>query len=424
MAMLSSWAPSGALAGKHITVAAADGRQVLLALSGGAVVLLRWAAAGAGGAPQLQLAGQATMPHEVSCLHLSALELPASLRAGSDGTLSGGGSMDVEGDEAAAAAANAAPVAAVGLWTDTTVRLLSLATPALPELSSVTLGGDIQSRSVLLVALEGLHYLFASQGDGTLFNFKLRLTTHAADAASSSSAASVAASAFGLEVRERKQVTLGTQPVTLAAFANKGATHVFAACDRPTVLSSSGRKLLYSNVNVGAVTYMAPFDSPSLPDCLALASPEALTLGTVDDIQKLHIRTVPLGEQPRRVAHLRRSKTLAVSVEALTAASGVLGEGGDGAASERAGAAGPAVGLSEAAFIRLFDDASFDRLASFQLDPHEIVLALAAVRLPTSAGAAGPGRSPTLTPPRAMPARAAGTLARPLASCWRWARPI
>jgi DNA damage-binding protein 1 len=32
---------------------------------------------------------------------------------------------------------------------------------------------------------------------------------------------------------------------------------------------------------------------------LALANASALTIGTIDDIQKLHIRTVPLGESPR-----------------------------------------------------------------------------------------------------------------------------
>jgi len=32
---------------------------------------------------------------------------------------------------------------------------------------------------------------------------------------------------------------------------------------------------------------------------LALANDSTLTIGTIDEIQKLHIRTVPLGETPR-----------------------------------------------------------------------------------------------------------------------------
>ena len=40
-------------------------------------------------------------------------------------------------------------------------------------------------------------------------------------------------------------------------------------------------------------------DFYSLRFSLAVASEGALTIGTIDEIQKLHIRTVPLGESPR-----------------------------------------------------------------------------------------------------------------------------
>lgn len=35
------------------------------------------------------------------------------------------------------------------------------------------------------------------------------------------------------------------------------------------------------------------------PTSLALANNSTLTIGTIDEIQKLHIRTVPLYESPR-----------------------------------------------------------------------------------------------------------------------------
>ena len=53
---------------------------------------------------------------------------------------------------------------------------------------------------------------------------------------------------------------------------------------------------------------MAPFDSEAFPECLAIASEEGLVIGTIDDIQKLHIRTVPLGEQPRRLCHVKSKR--------------------------------------------------------------------------------------------------------------------
>jgi len=41
---------------------------------------------------------------------------------------------------------------------------------------------------------------------------------------------------------------------------------------------------------------------------LALANDSTLLIGTIDEIQKLHIRTVPLNESPRRIAYqVRRS---------------------------------------------------------------------------------------------------------------------
>lgn len=40
---------------------------------------------------------------------------------------------------------------------------------------------------------------------------------------------------------------------------------------------------------------------------LALATDSTFTIGTIDQIQKLHIRTVPLGETPRRIAYQESS---------------------------------------------------------------------------------------------------------------------
>ena len=48
-------------------------------------------------------------------------------------------------------------------------------------------------------------------------------------------------------------MALGTQPVVLTPFLSKGVVSVFASCDRPTVVYSSGKKLLYSNVNLPEV---------------------------------------------------------------------------------------------------------------------------------------------------------------------------
>ncbi|KAK9943023.1 hypothetical protein M0R45_008648 [Rubus argutus] len=151
-------------------------------------------------------------------------------------------------------------LAAVGRWTDISVQIYSL-----PDLNCITkehLGGEIIPRSVLLCTFEGISYLLCALGDGHLLNFTLNATTG--------------------ELTDRKKVSLGTQP--------------FAASDRPTVIYSSNKKLLYSNVNLKEVSHMCPFNSAAFPDRLAIAKEGELTIGTIDDIQKLHIRSIPLGE--------------------------------------------------------------------------------------------------------------------------------
>lgn len=61
------------------------------------------------------------------------------------------------------------------------------------------------------------------------------------------------------------------------------------------------------------VNFVAPFNSAAFPDSLAIAKEGTLTIGSIDEIQKLHIRTVPLGEQPRRLVHQEATRTFAVA---------------------------------------------------------------------------------------------------------------
>lgn len=70
------------------------------------------------------------------------------------------------------------------------------------------------------------------------------------------------------------------------------------------------------------VNFMTPFNSRSFPDSLAIAKEGALTIGSIDEVQKLHIRTVPLGAQPRRICHLDSSRAYLVSTSPSTFSSG------------------------------------------------------------------------------------------------------
>ncbi|KAK0140071.1 DNA damage-binding protein 1 [Merluccius polli] len=251
-ALVSEWKEPQ---GRNISVAACNHTQVVLAV-GRALFYLQILAG------ELKQIGTTEMEHEVACLDITPL--------------------GEAGDES--------PLCAVGLWTDISARVLKL--PCFTALHKEMLGGEIIPRSILMTTFEGSYYLLCALGDGALFYFGLDLQT-------------------GL-LRERKKVTLGTQPTVLRTFRSLSTSNVFACSDRPTVIYSSNHKLVFSNVNLKEVNYMCPLNSEGYPDSLALANNSTLTIGTIDEIQKLHIRTVPLYESPRRICYQEVSQCFGV----------------------------------------------------------------------------------------------------------------
>ncbi|ESQ55276.1 hypothetical protein EUTSA_v10024273mg [Eutrema salsugineum] len=279
--------------GFTVNVATANASQVLLATGGGHLVYIEI------GDGTLTEVKHVQLEYEVSCLDINPI-----------------------GDNP-----NYSQLAAVGMWTDISVRIFLL--PDLTLITKEQLGGEIIPRSVLLCAFEGISYLLCALGDGHLLSFQLDTSSG--------------------ELRDRKKVLLGTQPITLRTFSSKSATHVFAASDRPAVIYSNNKKLLYSNVNLKEVSHMCPFSSAAFPDSLAITREGELTIGTIDDIQKLHIRTIPIGEHARRICHQEQTRTLAVcSLRNQLSAQ-----------------------ESEMHFVRLLDSQSFEFLSAYPLDAFE-----------------------------------------------------
>ncbi|XP_015786302.1 DNA damage-binding protein 1 [Tetranychus urticae] len=182
----------------------------------------------------------------------------------------------------------------VGLWNDISIRILQL--PKLEELHKEMLGGEIIPRSIIAVTFEGTKYLLCALGDGSLFYFTLQIRPEQ----------------NLCYVTDKKKVTLGTQPTVLQTFRSNVTVNVFACSDRPTVIYSANHKLVFSNVNLKEVNYMCPLNSTAYPDSLALANDNSLIIGTIDEIQKLHIRTINLGESPRRIAYQEQTQTFGV----------------------------------------------------------------------------------------------------------------
>lgn len=297
--VVSTWRASS---GDSINLAAANPSQLAVALGGGNLVYLE-IVEGA-----LVEKAQTKLDAEISCVDI---------------TPSG--------------SAERADLIAVGTWS---VQLILFSTPCLRNITVEALGGEIIPRSILLAQFEEVAYVLCGLGDGHFINYKLEA---------------------GGVLTDKKKLALGTKPITLRTLKVGDALNVFAASDRPTIIYSANKKLLYSNLTENDVNFLTSFNTNSFPNSLALAKESSMTIGTMDQIQKLHIKTVPMHEQVRRIAHQVDSHTFCVTCTQTTTV-GALEESGPDS-------------------IRLLDDQTFETLARTELRPHEMALSLCSISL-------------------------------------------
>ena len=190
------------------------------------------------------------------------------------------------------------------------VALLSL-----KSVEIIKLGDEMIARCVLSASLEDHHHLLIGLGDGFLLTYNVSVES-LADAVANAER-SVTVKSYGLSTEEdvipgRRKLSIGTKDTFLRILKSMGSKHIFAACDRPTVIYSAtaSGKLLVSNVNFEEVTRFCGFDTEAFPDCLAIATENGLHLGAVNEIQNLHIMSMSLHEHPRRTAHLDEKRFL------------------------------------------------------------------------------------------------------------------
>ena len=355
-AEVASGVGSGASA--NITVASANSSQVLLA-AGRVLMLLSLAGR------KLRLDCHTTMDQEISCLDVTPLNGAAT-----------------------------ASFVAVCMWHDYTVRVLRAST--LEEVSRERLGETV-ARSVLFAQFEGAAeggdvaapsaigapppatYLMCGLGDGNLISFELQPSNAA--------------------LSGRKKLAIGTSGLELRSFSSRSSLHVFASCDRPTVISCAHGRLLYSNVNSKSVSHMAPFNAETVfQDCLALVSSSRLLIAHMDEIQRLHISKVKTGGQPRRLAHHAPSKTVAVVVVEQA-----LGDAKDNL-------------TGETHKIKLYEEDSFRLAHTFTLGVNETGLSIASLRINTQANVAPPVGAAAAAASAASSSSSAAAAASPASS--------
>lgn len=324
---------------KKIMVAEGNSSQVVVALSGGELIYLELTVSGAdlSRSTKLVQVGCIHLDQDIACMSirpevcLSSTTLGSSLNhddidlmeLSSDGNGAGDSSQSLLHP------AGKSSLLVVGFWTDNSVRLFAL--PTLVEVTRVSLGVDVQVRSVLLASLsrneshevsmlekEGSSsldqqgsernvYLLVGLGDGRVFTYILKVAVDGI----------LAKESAGLPLlSDRQEVQLGSRPISFSLFVHDQALCVFACCDRPTVIFSRSRhnaKLLFSPVNItGDVTQMAPFHSQCFPNCLAMSSESGLLIGTIDSLQTIHIQSYHLNESPRHICYHEQTATYVV----------------------------------------------------------------------------------------------------------------
>jgi DNA damage-binding protein 1 len=118
---------------------------------------------------------------------------------------------------------------------------------------------------------------------------------------------------------ERKKVALGTKPTTLTIChqidvpsTSNSRTVLFACSDHPSVISTSNNKIIFSSVNLREIVCMCSLNSEYYGSTLTLVTDTGIILGRIDDIQKLHVRSLALGESAKRIAFMKEEKVYVI----------------------------------------------------------------------------------------------------------------
>jgi len=116
-----------------------------------------------------------------------------------------------------------------------------------------------------------------------------------------------------LDLTDKRIITLGDSPVLLTKCCVEGRPTVLATGSRSTLLSWKKDGIFFSPLLLKDTITAAPLQSATYPSSLVLASAEGLTIGRILQVEKLHVRTIPMGfDNPVRIAYQAESKTLGI----------------------------------------------------------------------------------------------------------------
>ncbi|KAI0269851.1 CPSF A subunit region-domain-containing protein [Gloeopeniophorella convolvens] len=311
--VVSSWTPNdqgGDWAGRNIVTAALNPSQFVVALSGKRLVVLNLDDNNV-----IQLFRYKDVREEVSAISCTPLDSTKMF------------SLYI----------------AVAFWSTRTVDLLVVASgdsylePACTSISLPSL-----PRSLLLHDFGNAPHLLIGLRDGTLVAYAITKGS----------------------LVDKRVFSLGTEPVGMTPFELGETRVVFANGGRAALFYLEKGSLQHSSVLLKNVSASARINTSTWTSSLLLATPSGLVVGSVRDIDKMHIRTVPLGlDNPRRLVYDERLRAFAVAC--------VRNDPGRVGDIE-----------SSTSSLKLLDDKTFDALGQFTCQPDEEITAITSLPLP------------------------------------------
>ena len=154
------------------------------------------------------------------------------------------------------------------------------------------------------------------------------------------------------EIFDMNKVTIGAKPIALTTFRFNNKTHPFVASDKPVVIYSQNQKLLYCNFYLTEVNHICSLNMAYFPDSIAIVNDDKLIIGSMGNISKLQVSSVPFAEQDFRIFHQDQSPTFSICSQ----------EYNYDHTNNR---------WRETHFVKLFDDKSFENISSYALDTQE-----------------------------------------------------
>ncbi|KAH6912768.1 mono-functional DNA-alkylating methyl methanesulfonate N-term-domain-containing protein [Coprinopsis sp. MPI-PUGE-AT-0042] len=113
---------------------------------------------------------------------------------------------------------------------------------------------------------------------------------------------------------DHKIVSLGYMPVNLVPCVVDGKKAVWAVGNRATIFTYEKKRLTHSPVTLKDLAAACTINTGTFKNSFVLSSPQGLAIGSIGNVGKISIRTIPMGfEVPQRIVHIPQYQAFAVA---------------------------------------------------------------------------------------------------------------